>query len=191
MELDSAQRALDKRHYLRVELYERMRDPQFFDFLQQGSLDGLWYWDLENPDQQWMSPRFWRLLGFEPSQKKHLADEWKRLMFAEDLKRCMRSLERHLENPAFPYDEVARFRHRQGQTIGVRARGIAVRDERGEPVRVLGTHTDLTRLIGSEELVAALRVQIEALKVQVEALQVQKSLLIKRLRAAGISHGDD
>lgn len=26
------------------------------------SLDGAWYWDLENPESEWMSPLFWEVL---------------------------------------------------------------------------------------------------------------------------------
>ena len=32
-------------HYLERELYQRIQgDPEIFDFLQHGSLDGIWYW---------------------------------------------------------------------------------------------------------------------------------------------------
>jgi len=41
----------DPAEYLRRELYRRVRDDAaIFDFLQDGSLDGLWYWDLDNPE---------------------------------------------------------------------------------------------------------------------------------------------
>ena len=36
-------------HYLKKELYEKIKkDSTIFDFLEDNSLDGLWYWDLEN-----------------------------------------------------------------------------------------------------------------------------------------------
>ena len=42
-------------HYLKRELYENFtRDSTIFEFLQVGSLDGIWYWDLENPDHEWI-----------------------------------------------------------------------------------------------------------------------------------------
>ena len=37
-------------HYLKKELYALIKeDPSIFNFFHQGTLDGLWYWDLENP----------------------------------------------------------------------------------------------------------------------------------------------
>lgn len=51
-------------HYLKKELYDLIKnDESIFDFLQSGSLDGIWYWDLENPAEEWMSQRFWTTLG--------------------------------------------------------------------------------------------------------------------------------
>lgn len=47
----------DNARYLRNELYQRIRDePELFDWLQKASIDGLFYWDLENPINEWMSP---------------------------------------------------------------------------------------------------------------------------------------
>jgi hypothetical protein len=31
---------------------------RFFDFIQESALDGLWYWDLEKPEEEWMNPKF-------------------------------------------------------------------------------------------------------------------------------------
>ena len=39
----------DDEHYLKRELYELVKsDPSIFEFLQAGSLDGIWYWDLDS-----------------------------------------------------------------------------------------------------------------------------------------------
>ena len=68
-------------HYLKRELYDAFANsPELFDFLQGGSLDGIWYWDLERPEHEWLSPRFWTLLGYDPAEKKHLASEWQDLI---------------------------------------------------------------------------------------------------------------
>jgi len=73
-------------HYLKDELYRLMRsDPSIFEFLEKGSLDGIWYWDLEKPENEWMSPQFWMTLGFDPEEKKHLAAEWQDLIHPDDL----------------------------------------------------------------------------------------------------------
>jgi PAS domain S-box-containing protein len=134
-----------KPHYLQKELYERIQmDPSIFEFIQSGSLDGIWYWDLENPENEWMSSRFWETLGYDPGGKKHLASEWQDLIHPEDLKVTLDNFKMHCADPEHPYDQVVRYLHKDGSTVWVRCRGIAIRDDTGKPIRMLGAHTDLT-----------------------------------------------
>ena len=139
-------------HYLEKELYELVKsDGRIFDFLQRGSLDGIWYWDLENPEHEWMSPQFWKLFGYDASSKKHLVSEWQDLIFPEDLEIAVKNLNKHFSDPEHPYDQIVRYKHRNGSTVWVRCRGIAIRDENGRPVRMLGAHNDVTALKQVEE----------------------------------------
>jgi hypothetical protein len=39
-----------------------------------------------------------------------------------------------------------RYRHSDGSTVWVRCRGIAIRDESGKPIRMLGAHSEMTAL---------------------------------------------
>ncbi len=139
-------------NYLERELYERIRaEPDLFEFLQQGSLDGIWYWDLENRDHEWMSARFWEVLGYDPREKAHLASEWQAVIFPEDLELALANLEAHLADPAHAYDQIVRYRHKDGSTIWVRCRGTAIRDAEGRAIRMLGAHNDVTALKRAEE----------------------------------------
>ena len=45
-------------------------DSSIFEFLQAGSLDGIWYWDLDAVENEWMSPSFWTTLGYDPTEGK-------------------------------------------------------------------------------------------------------------------------
>ena len=149
-------------HYLERELYRRIfEDSDLFDFLQEGSLDGLWYWNLENPDHEWMSARFWELLGYDPSEKAHLASEWQAMIFPEDLEAALANLESHLADPNHPYDQIVRYWHKSGSTVWVRCRGIAIRDAAGRAIRMLGAHNDVTALKRAEEEVIALNACLE------------------------------
>lgn len=139
-------------HYLRRELYAQVQsNPAIFDFLQAGSLDGLWYWDLERPEHEWMNARFWRVLGYDPATKQHLAAEWQDLIFPEDLALAIDNFRRHCADARHPYDQIVRYRHADGSTVWVRCRGIAIRDAAGRALRMLGAHTDVTGIMRAEE----------------------------------------
>lgn len=133
-------------NYLKDELYKLIKEESdIFDFIQAGSLDGIWYWDLENTKNEWMSPKFWITLGYDPNAKKHLSSEWQDIIFKEDLKSATENLEKHLTDPSYPYDQIVRYKHQDGSTVWIRCRGIAIRDEKGKPIRMLGAHTDVTK----------------------------------------------
>lgn len=142
---------LDDRHYLERELEELVRDNRIWHFIRAGSLDGIWYRDLERPDHEWMSPELWGLLGVDPVRKGHSPKAWQDFIDPDDLELATRNLKAHCTDPSHPYDQVVRCRHADGSTVWVRWRGLAIRDRTGHPIRMLGAYNDVTALKRAEE----------------------------------------
>ncbi|MBU6955753.1 ATP-binding protein [Hahella sp. HN01] len=137
-----------KKHYLQSELYSLLKsDDSIFEFIQAGSLDGIWYWDLEKPENEWMSDRFWTTFGYDPAEKQHLASEWQDMIFPEDLAVAYENFKKHCADPKHAYDQIVRYKHHDGSTVWVRCRGLAIRNESGAPVRMLGAHTNVTAMM--------------------------------------------
>lgn len=148
--------------YLKNELYDLInKDMSIFEFIQSGSLDGIWYWDLENLEMEWMSPKFWETLGYDPEEKKHLSSEWQDIIFQEDLKLAIENFEKHCSDPSHPYDQIVRYRHKNNSTVWIRCRGLAIRDHRGRAIRMLGAHTDITDLKETEKEISRLTREYE------------------------------
>jgi len=166
-----------EKHYLERELDELLaRDRAMWRFLRAGSLDGVWYWDLERRDQEWLSPELWELFGIDPATMPHDPASWQDIIHPDDLRTTIENFEAHCADPSHPYDQVVRYRHADGSTIWVRCRGIAIRDDAGRPIRLLGAHTDITAAKRAEE-----RAQAERRKLEV----VNEDL---RAFAYGVSH---
>lgn len=141
-----------EKHYLEAELEDRMRnDPNIWEFLQKSTLDGVWFWDLENPEHEWMSKEFWETLGYDPASKQHLAAEWQDIIFADDLDLATKNLSLHIADATQPYDQIVRYKNQAGHTTWIRCRGLAIRDETGKAIRVLGAHNELTGMITAAE----------------------------------------
>jgi histidinol-phosphatase (PHP family) len=136
-------------------------DKSIFEFIQSGSLDGIWYWDLEKPENEWMSPKFWQTLGYDPRGKKHQAKEWQNIIFQEDLKLATENFEKHCVDSNYPYDQIVRYKHKNGTTIWIRCRGLAIRDKKGRAIRMLGAHTDITDLKETEKEISRLTKEYE------------------------------
>ncbi|GHF13635.1 hypothetical protein GCM10017044_04640 [Kordiimonas sediminis] len=139
-------------HYLQQELVDLMKsDAGIFSFIENAAIDGIWFWDLEDPENEWMSPKFWQTFGIDPATKEHKAHEWQQLIFPEDLVLALDNFQKHADNPDHPYDQIVRYRHADGSVVWIRCRGIAIRREDGTPIRMLGTHNDITPLMAEQE----------------------------------------
>lgn len=166
---------LNSEHYLERELTSRIReDSVLFHFLRRAALDGLWYWDLTAPEHEWMDDRFWATLGYDPSTKPHRADAWQELIHPEDLAQSRENLAQHLADANHPYDQLVRYRHASGSTVWVRCRGLALRDEQGLPIRMLGAHVDVTQL-------QQLRARLEAENQHLESSAADRAAQLRQL----------
>ncbi|UII32875.1 PAS domain S-box protein [Fulvivirga ulvae] len=140
-------------NYLQKELYELIKsDHSIFSFIQRASLDGIWYWDLLNPENEWMDNKFWETLGYNPKEMPHKASAWQDIINNDDLQIAIDNFNKHCADPNHPYDQVVRYHHKNGSTVWVRCRGMAIRDSSGRPVRMLGAHNEITSLKHKEKL---------------------------------------
>lgn len=138
-------------HYLEAELNHLMKeDESIFQFIQNSCLDGLWYWDLEKPDNEWMNNRFWEVLGYNPDDKPHSSREWKELIYPEDLPLIENNVKAHNLDPTKQLDQIVRYWHKNGSTVWVRCKGIIIR-KNGKPIRMIGAHIDYTKVKEYEE----------------------------------------
>lgn len=119
--------------------------------------DGYWDWFLLD-DYEYMSSRFWEMLGYDSSEKTHHPSEWQKLIFEDDLAIALENFDKHVQSKGeYPFYQEVRYRHKDGSTVYVICKGKVVEwNESGEPVRMIGTHTDITKLKETEsELVNA------------------------------------
>jgi len=131
-------------HYLEKELYDKLAEgDQVFDFLQKSVLDGIWYLDLENPNNEFVSSSFFKVFGYEISDFSENGKHWTSLVHPEDLAKTIELMVSHFANPEIPFGQIVRCQHKNGSTIWIRCKGIAVRNEIGEPIRMLIVNTTL------------------------------------------------
>ena len=111
----------DKDYYLKKELYSLLKtDDKIFDFIQNVCLDGLWFWDLEAPENEWMNPVFWKTLGYNPDDMPHSPSAWQDIINKDDLKLAIDNFNKHLSDENHPYDQIVRYRHKGGHTVWIR-----------------------------------------------------------------------
>jgi two-component system, sensor histidine kinase and response regulator len=115
-----------------------------WSFALEGAGEGVWDWNMQSGLIVY-SKRYKEMLGFpEDSDWNHL-DDWSERVNPDDLRHAMMDLEKYLDGKAPSYIVDYRMLCQDGNWKWVSARGMVVsRAEDGRPLRMIGTHTDIT-----------------------------------------------
>lgn len=127
-------------HYLEKELYDRIIEgDSVFDFIQNSVLDGICYWDIDNPENYYVSPGFYRAFGYKNDVP--IDKNWTKLIHPEDLEKSSELMYHHFQTSNEPFEQIVRYKHLDGNYVWVRYKGIRIYDDTGNPTRILGVHT--------------------------------------------------
>jgi PAS domain S-box-containing protein len=112
--------------------------------------DGLWDWNLSTGVVYW-SPRSYTMLGYDPDEFSVTYEVWRSLIHPDDLPTCEPTVQASLETGE-PFVIEFRYQRKDGSWQWILGRGRCVeRDANGNPLRMLGTHLDLTERKQAEE----------------------------------------
>jgi PAS domain S-box-containing protein len=121
------------------------------DMLLKTSGDGLWDWNLRT-DELYVSERWFQIVGGDiRARVGNVSSLWLSIIHAEDLDHVMRALYAHLSGDTARFEVEYRVICLGGDSRWVHSRGIAQRDERGQPQRMVGSHRDIGERKRSEE----------------------------------------
>jgi len=104
---------------------------------------GLWDWNIRT-NEVYFSPIWKRQIGYDDAEITHRFEEWESRVHPDDLPRVRAVLRAYLENPTPNYENEFRFRHRDGSYRRILAKASLVRDASHQPLRMLGSHLDIT-----------------------------------------------
>ena len=111
---------------------------------------GLWSWDLET-DEIRTSAEWKAQLGYAEDEVGRSFEEWRSRVHPDDLAEAELRARSSIDDPRPDYRNQFRMRHRDGSWRHILARGLVERDGSGRPVRVTGTHVDVTDIEAARE----------------------------------------
>jgi two-component system, cell cycle sensor histidine kinase and response regulator CckA len=122
-----------------------------FRLAMEATNDGVWDWDLANA-QVFRSEAFFPMVGYKPEDFSGRVGDWQHLVHPDDLQTVQQELGECLAGKREAHEVEFRVRTKSGDTVWILSRGkVVVRDENGKPVRMTGTHTDITERKKAEE----------------------------------------
>lgn len=110
------------------------------------SQDGVWDWNVQ--DGKAFFSRTWKgMLGYEDNEIANSFSEWEKLVHPEDKQKAFEEMVKHIKNQTENYVLEHRLLQKNGSYKWILARGkIIERDTNGNPVRFIGTHTDINHI---------------------------------------------
>jgi len=141
-----------------------------FQLAVRGTNDGIWDWNIKQ-NTNYFSPHFIELLGYSDDDEfPQTFESFESRLHPNDRDRVLEAIRKHIEEHE-PYDIEYQLKTKDGSHKWFLARGQAIWDEQGNPVRMAGSVSDITERKAAEK-----------------ALKESESLLEKSQKMANLGH---
>ncbi|MDP4264942.1 MAG: PAS domain S-box protein [Bacteroidota bacterium] len=111
---------------------------------------GLWDWNLTT-NKVYFSPEWKKQIGYEDDEISDDFSEWQNRVHPDDLKDALAAVNRFIKDPWPNFENIFRFRHKDGSYRWILARASLIADKDGRFYRMLGSHIDITDRKKAEE----------------------------------------
>ncbi len=126
---------------------------QRFTAAMQAANDGLWDWNLET-DEVYFSPRWKSMLGYGEEELYGTLDTFVTLVHPDDKEKVMKVARDYIGGSIDFFETEIAMRHKDGHDIIVLSRAFLVRRKVDDkPIRLIGTHVDVTERKKSEQFI--------------------------------------
>jgi PAS domain S-box-containing protein len=116
----------------------------------EGSNHAIWDWDIKT-GHVFFSPSWKRLLGYEEHEIEDHIHEWEKRIHPDDKQQLQEDLDNHFGSSLAHYENEYRLQTKNKTYKWILGRGkIVERAPDGTPLRMIGTHTDITGKLESE-----------------------------------------
>ncbi|KIM09910.1 MAG: hypothetical protein KU29_01265 [Sulfurovum sp. FS06-10] len=129
-----------------------LKESEFrWKFAIEGSRDGVWDWNIQT-NVSYYTTRWKEILGYGENDILPRHEEWEKRIHPEDREKVRIILAEYFEGKRTVYEAEFRMRCKDNQYKWILSRGIVVeRSGEGNPLRMIGTHTDISERKMMEE----------------------------------------
>ncbi|GEM_PF-1072520 len=143
------------------------KSEERFELAMRGANDGLWDWNLET-NEAYFSPRWKQMLGFADAELTNSFTEWQKLLHPADHDLVLREIDAYLDREIPVYEQWYRMQHKDGHDVWILARAMAVWNQQGTPIRLIGTQVDMTVQKQTEESLRQVNLALTQFKTSLD-----------------------
>ena len=149
VEDDELDQLVDSINWMRKNLrsyFNELEESEFrWKFALEGSGSGVWDWNLINNKVHY-SDHYKEMLGYSKDENWQDLSDWENLCHPEDKARVLTEVQDYFDGKTPSFETEFRGRCKDDSWKWILARGMVVsRDKAGKPVRIIGTHQDITQ----------------------------------------------
>jgi two-component system, NtrC family, sensor kinase len=160
LELQRANQALREEIAERKRVEESLRASETrFQLVSRATNDAVWDWELST-GKVWWNESIQTLFGYAAEDVGDDATWWYEHIHPEDVDRIISNVDAAIENNWNYYSGEYRFQRKDGTYAPTLERGYVISDDKGNPVRILGSMMDLTEFKKSEEALRQSQVEL-------------------------------
>lgn len=118
----------------------------------EGSRIGIWDWNIQTGETYFNE--YWaKIIGYSIEELRPTTiNTWMQFAHPDDLEQSNQLLEQHFRGETEYYEFASRMKHKDGHWVWVLDRGKVFEwDEEGKPLRMCGSHTDVTEIKAKEK----------------------------------------
>jgi PAS domain S-box-containing protein len=126
------------------------KSDERFQLVTRATNDAIWDWNLQT-DELWWNVGFQKLFGYNADEVGNDIKSWTGRIHLDDFKRVNDAIYELIKNKQQNWADEYRFLRRDGSYAFVKDRGYVVYDDKGEPLRMLGSIMDVTEHKNAEK----------------------------------------
>lgn len=113
---------------------------------------GTWEWNVQTGETIF-NKRWAEIIGYTLEELQPInINTWEKYVHPDDLVKSNEAIKRHFASETEFYDCESRMKHKKGHWVWIHDKGKVVEwSESGQPVRMFGTHTDITEKVKDEK----------------------------------------